>query len=114
MAGAGNPVVVTVKVPKVPMAKVAAAGLVMAGAPVTVSVKLWTAGAPAPLDAVKTSGKTPPALPSGVPARVAVPLPLSVKLTPAGSAPPRAMDGLGNPVVATVKEAASPGTKVAA
>ena len=41
---------------------------------------------------------------AGVPVRVAVPLPLSVKLTPAGSvASPSDNAAAGNPVVVTVK-----------
>ncbi|HEV3281997.1 MAG TPA: hypothetical protein VG032_10380, partial [Acidimicrobiales bacterium] len=51
----------------------------------TVRVKVWVAGLPTPLLAlmVMTEEETPPA----VPARVAVPLPLSTKVTPLGSAP---------------------------
>src|SRR4051794_6466184 len=58
---------------------------------------------PAGLVAVIVSGKEPPVL--GVPARVAVPSPLSVKETPAGRAPVlvRVVD-VGKPgVVVTVK-----------
>ena len=39
---------------------------------------------------------------AGVPARVAVPSPLSTKVTPAGSAPVSVSAGVGNPVVVTV------------
>ena len=48
----------------------------------------------------------------GVPAIVAVPLPLSVKVTPAGSAPVRVMVGVGPPVVVTEKVPALPTTNV--
>jgi hypothetical protein len=41
-----------------------------------------------------------------VPASVAVPLPLSVKVTPAGSAPVSVRAGVGEPVVVTVNEPA--------
>jgi len=40
----------------------------------------------------------------GMPPRVAVPLPLSVNVTPAGKAPDSEMAGTGYPVVFTVKE----------
>ena len=56
--------------------------------PMTVSVKLWVALGATPLVAVMVKGKVP-ALPSaGVPARVAVPSPLSVNVTPDGSVAP--------------------------
>jgi hypothetical protein len=42
-----------------------------------------------------------------VPASVAVPLPLSVKLTPVGRTPLSDIDGVGEPVVVTVKEPAT-------
>jgi hypothetical protein len=48
-----------------------------------------------------------------VPASVAVPSPLSVKLTPLGSAPDSDSDGDGEPVVLTVKPPACPTTNVA-
>ena len=38
----------------------------------------------------------------GVPLRVAVPLPLSLKVTPPGKAPFRVSDGVGEPVAVTV------------
>ena len=50
---------------------------------------------------------------SGVPLKVPVPLPLSVKVTPEGSAaPPRAIDGAGDPLVVTVKLPEEPTVKV--
>jgi hypothetical protein len=50
---------------------------------------------------------------AGVPLRVAVPSPLSVKLTPLGSAPVSESDGCGLPDVFTVKFPASPTVNVA-
>jgi hypothetical protein len=52
MVGAGNPVAVTVNVPAVPTVKVVLVALVIAAGWFTVSVKVWTASAPAPLCAV--------------------------------------------------------------
>ena len=103
----------TVNVPAVPTVKVVWSALVMAGGLVTVSVKVWVASVLAPLLAVMVIGKTPAAV--GVPARVAVPSPLSVKRHPG-----RQRAGLGdvvaagNPaVVVTVKLPAVPTAKVA-
>jgi hypothetical protein len=52
--GAGDPVVVTVKLPAVPTVNVVVFALVITGACVvfTVSVKLWVAAVPTPLLAV--------------------------------------------------------------
>ena len=44
---------------------------------------------------------------------VAVPLPLSVKVSPAGSAPDSVIAGVGSPVVVTVKLNAAPTIEVA-
>ena len=49
---------------------------------------------------------------AGVPARVAVPSPLSMKVTPVGSAPVSVRAAVGNPVVVTVNEPAGPTVKV--
>jgi len=49
----------------------------------------------------------------GVPARVAVPLWLSVQVRPCGSAPASARAGAGAPVVLTVKEKPEPTVAVA-
>ncbi len=49
---------------------------------------------------------------AGVPARVAVPSPLSVKVTPLGSAPVSVIAGVGLPLVVTVKLPALPAVKV--
>ncbi len=50
---------------------------------------------------------------AGVPARVAVPLWLSVNVTPAGSEPVLVIAGIGDPVVPTVNVPALPAVKVA-
>ena len=55
----------------------------------------------------------PPVPGSGVPDSVAVPSPLSAKVTPAGKVPVSLIDGVGLPVVVTVKVAAEPAVKVA-
>ena len=49
---------------------------------------------------------------AGVPASVAVPSPLSMKLTPVGRAPVSESDAVGRPVVVTVKVPALPSVKV--
>ena len=54
----------------------------------------------------------PPLLAAGVPAMVAVPLPLLVKVTPLGSAPDSLSVADGVPVVVTVKEPLVPAVKV--
>ena len=51
--GVGKPVVVTVKLPAAPTVKVVLLALVMAGAWLTVRVKVWVASLPTPLLAVK-------------------------------------------------------------
>lgn len=54
-----------------------------------------------------------PRFPAGtVPANVAVPFPLSVKVTPPGSAPVSVIEGVGVPVVVTVNVPAVPWMKV--
>ena len=106
--GVGLPVAVTVKVPAVPSVKVVWLAEVMAG-PVpdelTVRVKLWVAGVPTPLVAVKVIGKVPPAV--AVPDRT----PLA-KVTPVGSVPDSVMVGVGLPVAVTVNVPAVPSVKV--
>jgi len=110
-AGVGNPVVVTVKLPAVPTANVVLFALVIAGAWFTVNVKLWVAAVPTPLLAVIVSEYVPP-VPVGVPLRVAVPFPLSVKVTPLGRVPDSLSAGVGDPVVVTVKLPAVPTVNV--
>ncbi len=80
---------VTVNVPGAPIGKVVAAALVIAGAWVTVSVKVCVAGvAVPPLSAVNVSGYAAAGAGGRACRRASpVPSPLSVKVTPAGSAP---------------------------
>jgi hypothetical protein len=79
--------------------------LVMAGAWLTVRVNCCGGlVVPAELLAVMVKGYVPPAPGAGVPVRVAVPLPLSLKVTPAGSVPDSDRVGAGNPVVVTWKD----------
>ena len=65
-------------------------------------MKFWVT-LPTLLAAVIWIGKLPPLPAAAVPAIVAVPLPLSVNVIPAGSAPVSVSAGAGAPVVATVK-----------
>jgi hypothetical protein len=51
-------------------------------------------------------GYEPPVPAAGSPARVAVPFPLSVRVTPFGSVPVFVMEGAGVPEVVTVNEPA--------
>jgi hypothetical protein len=113
--GFGKPLVVTVNEPSVPTVKVFDAALVIAGASLMVKVKLCAGEDPAVFVAVKVMAYVPPVPAAGVPANVPVPLPLSVKVTPVGSAtPPRAMVGVGDPLVVTVNVPAVPTVNVVA
>lgn len=77
----------------------------------TVNVKASDAGVPTPLVAVMVIEYVP--LPDdGVPLSVAFPFPLSVNITPAGRAPDSVRDGVGVPVVVTVKLPAAPAVNV--
>ena len=99
----GYPVVVTVKVPAWPTAKVATAVLVIWHTWSTVRVKLWIPAGLAPFVAVIVIGYVPPVFAAGVPEIVAVPSPLSVHVSPAGSAPTTDNWHGGDPVTVTVK-----------
>ena len=78
-------------------------GVTVISGHVIVSVKFCVTGVTLPLVAVNVSGKVPPA-PVGVPASVAVRSPLSVKVTPGGSAPVTVRVGTAPPpTVVTVK-----------
>src|SRR2546426_370827 len=70
-------------------------------APTTVKLKLCVA-VPTVLEAVKVMPKTP--LVDGVPANVAVPFPLLLKVIPTGRAPVSAIVGGGKPEAVTVTE----------
>ena len=90
--GAGYPVVVTGKLKAVPRVTASEPALVMVGAWSMVSVKCWVT-VPAVLVAVMVSGNPPEVV--GVPAMVAVPLPLSAKVAPAGRVPVSLRAGVG-------------------
>src|ERR1035438_6561454 len=92
---AGKPEAVTVKVPELPVLKVAWFRLVMEGASSTVSVKLCVPFGAVPLLAVIVNGKVPPVPVAGVPLSVAVPSPLSTKPTPLGRLPASDKAGFG-------------------
>jgi len=81
------PVVVTVKLPATPSVNAAWLALVMAGGSLTVNVNDCVASGATPFDALIVTVYTPPLPTFGVPASVAVPSPLSVKLTPDGRVP---------------------------
>lgn len=107
--GMTAPDVVTVKLNGTPTVAVALAALVNVGTWFVVSVKSWEALVTSLL-AVMVIGQL--ALASGavgVPASVAVPLPLSVKVTPVGRVPDSRRDGLGKPLVLTTKANDFPG-----
>jgi hypothetical protein len=53
-------------------------------------------------------GYVPPLKAAGVPLKVAVPLPLSVKVTPVGKLPVMLNEGVGEPVLVIVNEPADP------
>ena len=82
------------------------------GSALTTRVKLCVVGVPAP-DALMVKAYEPLEPTAGVPASVAVPSPLSVKVTPPGRGElPIDSDGVGTPVVVTVKDPAVPSVKV--
>ena len=105
IVGVGEPVAVTVNVPAVPTTKVVLFALVMAGAWLTVSVKLCVAWVPMPLFAWKVIGNVPDWV--GVPDKV-----LPEKLTPVGRVPTSVIVGVGKPVAVTVKVFEVPVAKV--
>jgi len=110
--GVGEPLVITVKVPRTPTVKVVPFPLRMAAPWFTTSVKFCTAAVPTPLLAVIASGY-PFAVPgAGVPLRVAVPSPLSTNVTPVGNAPVSVRDGVGVPIVVMEKNPTDPTVKV--
>jgi hypothetical protein len=111
--GVGVPVEATVNELAEPNVKVVPLAEVTDGAwltVVTVRTKDWLAFAPTPLLAVIVIGKVPPEV--GVPERVAVPLPLSTKLTPIGSEPVSDTAAVGKPDVVTSKLLETPSAKV--
>ena len=80
-----------------PTLPVAVSALVKAGAWPTMTVRVWVASGLIPLLAVMVRLAVPVAVP--VPERRAVPLPLSVNVSPAGSVPDSVIFGVGEPVV---------------
>ena len=74
-----------------------------AGGPTTVRVKDWMASGLTPFLAAIVNGYAPPEPGAGAPDSVAVPSPLSLNLTPRGSAPVSDKPGVGTPVDLTVK-----------
>ena len=100
---------VTVNVLALPMANVARCqALVIAAGSSTVSVNGWLATwrAAAHGHEVQRVAAARPA--AGVPASVAVPLPLSVNVTPAGSVPPTLSVALAPLLVVTLNVPAAP------
>ena len=77
------------------------------------SVKVCVPGLPTPLLAVMLMAYALPVPGAGVPANVAVPSPLLVKVTLLGNAPVSPNDAVGVPVVVTVKVPAVPTVNVA-
>src|SRR5262249_43926996 len=101
VAATGKLWVVIVKLPLLPTVNVVLFALVKRPASLMFSVKVCVPGAPTPLGAVKVRGWGPPVPAAGVPPSVAVPSPLSTKVTPDG-APLWVTAGLGVPRVVTV------------
>jgi hypothetical protein len=104
------------KLPAVPTVNAVLVALVIAGAVpplLIVNVKLCMAAVPIPLLAVNVIGNVPGVDAPGVSLSVPVPSPLSLKLTPLGSEPASLSEGIGFPVVVTVKLAFVPTVKVA-
>src|SRR5215472_14669475 len=108
----GVPVPVTVNVPGVSTVNVVLLALVITGAVPTVSVKVWVAGVPTPLLAVKVMGYVPTLPDAGVPLSVPVPFALPVKVIPLGNAPASVKVGAGKPVVITGNDPEAPTVKV--
>lgn len=109
MTGVGLPEAMITKLLTVPASKVAVVGLVTAGAWVTLTMRCWVTVRP--FLAVMVSEKSPGWV--GVPAIVAVPLPLAWKVSPTGRAPCSLTVGVGVPVAVTAKLLAVPVAKVA-
>ena len=83
-----------------------------AGGPTTMRVKAWVASGLTPFVAVILTAYVPPVPGAGVPASAAVPSPLSLNVTPRGSAPFSDKPGVGAPVDVTAKVPAWPTSKV--
>ncbi len=85
VAGTGKPLVVTLKLNGAPLVAEALLALVNASAWTTITSRVVVAAGAIPLLASIVSSVLPPAV--GRPDSRAVPLPLSTKISPAGSAP---------------------------
>src|ERR1035438_7219584 len=103
--GAGKPVDGTVKLPRSPTTNVVEAALVMCGLLPTMIERGWGALGVILLSAVMV--RLVVAETVGGPASRAVPLPLSVKVSPAGRAPVSVIEAGGAPVVDTAKDPGS-------
>src|SRR5579862_9286659 len=106
IVGAGLPVAVGVKVPLEPRGVEKELADVMTGASPTIKVNAWVASGKTPLLALIVIGKLPSEV--GMPASLAVPSPLSVKVTPEGGEPVSDRAAVGAPAVVTVKLLVAP------
>jgi hypothetical protein len=110
--GVGLPVTTTGKDCAVPTVKVTVLLLVITGAwgaALTIRVKLWVAGGPDPLAAMKVMFQVPAVV--GVPDS-SPPPEVGEKETPVGSAPDSVTTGDGLPVAVTLKDPGPPAAKV--
>ena len=78
----------------------------------TVRVKVWVAGVPTPLLAVKVMEYVPTLPDAGVPLSVPVPFAPPAKVTPLGNEPASVKVGTGKPVVITGNDPEAPTVKV--
>src|SRR3954468_18741783 len=85
----------------------------MDGASPTATVKAWLSAGALPLSALIVNPYVPPLPAVGVPASVAVPFPLSVKLSQAGRVPLVGSAGVGAPLVVPENAPAAPTAKEA-
>src|SRR3954454_15523846 len=97
IAARGQPAVVTVKAPGTPTPNVAEGEFVNEGGSVTTRVNIWTASGEVPFVAVIVSGWLPAPSAEGAPEIVAVPLPLSTNVSPAGIVSAMLIAGAGCP-----------------
>ena len=93
-AGTGKPLVVTLKLNGDPLVAVALLALVKAGAWPTTTLKVWRGVRADPVAGVDGQARCVPVA-VGVPDSRAVPLPLSMKLSPAGRLPVSVIAGVG-------------------
>jgi hypothetical protein len=107
--GTGEPVAVTLNVPTVDVVNVALLRLEMPSGGLTTREKVCV-DVPAVLVEVSVRGNVPAEV--VVPANIAVPFRLSVKVIPDGNVPLTERLGAGRPLVATVNEPADPPCKV--